>query len=107
MGDNLIIYSMAAAAGLVLQLLIRLSGPTISRKKKLFLNIGKCMTVFCIHVLLLFLFWSYNAGDSARGGTLAASFITLFVVIAALVMQYLNDRKYPMTDMQKLHLSEL
>lgn len=104
--SNELFYLAAAAAGILLQTACRLSIRAGSKKARLAWNIGKCGLLFCIHIFLLFGF-SWYGGALSYGGCIAASCVTLFLGLGVLIMQYLSDRKYPMTDAQKMHLNEL
>lgn len=104
--DNELFYLAAAAAGFLLQLVCRVSARAGSKKAKLAWNMGKCGLLLCIHIFLLYAF-SWYGGAPTFGGCIAASCVTFFIGAAILVMQYFSERKYPMTDAQKMHLNEL
>lgn len=108
MENNYILFfpvAVAAAAGL--KIFVWLFAKTNSKSGKLALNIGKCVVLLGIQIMLLTIFSGYGAGSSGIGGCIAASCITAVIGAVVYVMQFFADRRYPMTDEQKMHLSEL
>lgn len=107
MDKDLILLFTASAAGLLLQLLIRISSRTGDKKQKLILNIGKCGLILVIQFILMEAFTLYGSEGTHHAGCVIASCITFIIGIAVLLMQFFFDRRYPMTDEQRMLLNEL
>lgn len=107
MENNELLYGLAAGTGLLLQWLLRISSRKTGKKEKLLWNLGKCAVLLVIQVLLMKTFIHYSGSAAVLGSCIAASCVTFLIAAAVLVMQFVYERKYPMTDEQMMRLNDL
>lgn len=103
--DNALFFGAAALTGILLQFLVRISSRITSRKGKLIMNILKAAALLGIQLLLLAMLGYYGAFSYVS--SIAVSCVTFLIGAGSLAMQYLSDRKYPMTDEQKMKVYEM
>ncbi len=107
MENNVILFILAMIVGLILQIVVRFSGRSRKRSVMLILNILKYLTLFCVQIFLIFYFSSIGGENTSHGSCIAASCVTFGIGIAILLLQFLFGRKYPLSDEQRMHLSEI
>jgi len=104
MENNLILLLGAVAVGVLLQIVVRLSGRSWGKWKNLALEILKDVALLLAQLLLIAVF----SGDGKdHTGCFAASCCTFGLAIAVQLLQTLFKRKYPLSDEQKMRLTEL
>lgn len=104
---QILLFTLAIAVTAGLKILIEFSARTHSKRGKLALNIGKCVLLLGIQMILLSVFSLYGGEPLGYRGCFSASCITAVIGIFVHFMQFLSDRKYPLSDEQKMRLSEL
>lgn len=107
MENNELLYGLAAGAGLLLQWLLRASSGKTGKKEKLLWNLVKCAVLLGVQVLLMSTFIHYSGSASILGSCIMASCVTFLIAVAVLIMQFVYERKYPMTDEQMMRLNDL
>jgi len=107
MENKPILFVIAIAAGIILQLVVRLSARSYGKFGELVLNILKDATLLCVQILLICIFSANGEENTGHTGCIIASCCTFIFAIAVLLLQNLFKRKYPLSDENKMHLNEM
>lgn len=102
-----ILFVVAIVIGIMLQIVVRFSNRSMGKWGAFALTILKDAALLCLQILLIFIFSGGREDRTGHTGCIIASCCTFGFAVAVVLLQTLFKRRYPLSDEQKMRLTEM